>query len=153
MAGRKLTMVWSRRGFDDVCYPAHTGNEVSSCVGGVVVQPWRICVHFGLEEVVRFNWDWLWAFGGHPVASQHLIENGGSWGTGWGCFGRGLVPLFRLGYRSIEDIKWTLPALAATLLRHRQLKGRGHSTCISLMTLMWFRCRILISRPCTLVIP
>ena len=43
--------------------------------------------------------------GGHPVVSRHLIENGGPWGTGWGCFGRGLAPPFRLGFRSMEDIK------------------------------------------------
>ena len=38
---------------------------------------------------------------GLPVVSRHLIENGGPWGTGWGCFGRGLAPPFR----SMEDIK------------------------------------------------
>ena len=25
------------------------------------------------------------------MVSRHLIENGGPWGTGWGCFG---VPIF-----------------------------------------------------------
>ena len=50
-------------------------------------------------------WDRLWASGGHPVVSRHLIENGGPWGRGWGCFGRGLAPPFRLGFRSMEDIK------------------------------------------------
>ena len=43
---------------------------------------------------------------------------------------------------SMEDIKRTLPALAATPLRPVQLKGRGYTTCTSLMTLMWFRCHI-----------
>ena len=76
------------------------------------------------------------------MVSRHLIENGGPWGTGWGCFGRGLAPPFRLGFRSMEDIKRTLPALAATPLRPVQLKGRGYTTCTSLMTLMWFRCHI-----------
>ncbi|MCG8621289.1 MAG: hypothetical protein MJE68_04695, partial [Proteobacteria bacterium] len=32
--------------------------------------------------------------------------------------------------------------LAATPLRPVQLKGRGYTTCTSLMTLMWFRCHI-----------
>ena len=32
---------------------------------------------FGLEEAVCFNWDLMWASGGHLVASQHLNENGG----------------------------------------------------------------------------
>ena len=36
------------------------------------------------------------------MVSRHLIENGGPWGTGWGCFGRGLAPPFRLGFRSME---------------------------------------------------
>ena len=36
------------------CYSAHTGNEVSSCVGGVAAS---VCVCFGLEEAVCFNWD------------------------------------------------------------------------------------------------
>ena len=35
------------------------------------------------------------------MASRHLIENGGPWGTGWCCFGRGLAPCFR----PTEDIK------------------------------------------------
>ena len=38
----------------------------------------EVFVCFGLEEAVCFNWDWLWASGGHPVANRHLIENGGS---------------------------------------------------------------------------
>ena len=96
-------------------------------------------LQFGLEEAVCFNWNWLWASCGYQVASQHLIENGG---PGWCCFGCGLAPPFRLGFRSIEEIKWTLPALAATPLRPRQLKGCGHTICTSLTTLMWFRCHI-----------
>ena len=55
----------------------------------------KLCVLLGL----------IVASGGHPVVSRHLIENGGPWGTGWGCFGRGLAPPFRLGFRSMEDIK------------------------------------------------
>ena len=39
------------------CYSAHTGNEVSSCVGGVAERPLSVCVCFGLEEAVDFNWD------------------------------------------------------------------------------------------------
>ena len=31
------------------CYSAHTGNEVSSGVGGVAERPLSICVCFGLE--------------------------------------------------------------------------------------------------------
>ena len=130
-------------------YSAHTGNEVSSCVGGVADRPWSFCVHFALEEAVCFKWEWLWASGGHPVASRHLIENGGPWGKGWCCFGCGLVPPFQLGLLSIENIKWILLAIAATPLIHMQLKGHGHTTCTSLMTLMWFRCRIPTSRPHT----
>ena len=124
--GQKLTMVpvWSGCGCDDVVLPTHTGNKVSSCVAE---QPWRsVCIFGGLEEAVYFNWDWS---GGDPVTSQHLIENGGPWGTGWCCLGRGLVPPFWLGLRSIEKIKWILPALAATPLRHGQLKGYGDTTC------------------------
>ena len=34
------------------CYSAHTGNEVSSCVGGVAERPPSVCVCFGLEEAV-----------------------------------------------------------------------------------------------------
>ena len=48
-----------------------------------------------------FNWE-LWASGGHPVVS--IVENGGPWGTGWGCFGRGLAPI-PARFRSMEDIK------------------------------------------------
>ena len=33
------------------CCPAHTGNEVSSCVGGVAERPPSVCVCFGLEEL------------------------------------------------------------------------------------------------------
>ena len=36
------------------CYSAHTGNEVSSCVGGVAERPPSVCVCFGLEEAVCF---------------------------------------------------------------------------------------------------
>ena len=42
------------------------------------------------------------------MVSRHLIENGGPWGTGWGCFGRGLAPPFRLGFQSMEDVKVAL---------------------------------------------
>ena len=51
----------SRRWFEaDVvsmtcCYSAHTGNEVSSCVGGVAERPPSVCVCFGLEEAVCFK--------------------------------------------------------------------------------------------------
>ena len=34
-------------------------------------------MHFGLVEAVWFLWDCLWASGGLPVSSLHLIENGG----------------------------------------------------------------------------
>ena len=37
------------------CYSAHTGNEVSSCVGGVAERPPSVCVYFGLEEAVCFK--------------------------------------------------------------------------------------------------
>ena len=33
-------------------------------------------MHFGFVEAVWFLWDCLWASGGLPVASQHLIKNG-----------------------------------------------------------------------------
>ena len=46
------------------CCSAHTGNEVSSCVGGVVEQS---CVHFGFVKAVWFLWDCLWASGGQPT--------------------------------------------------------------------------------------
>ena len=45
---------------------AHTGNEVSTCVGGVVKRSWWSCVHFGFVEAVWFLWDCLWASGGLP---------------------------------------------------------------------------------------
>jgi hypothetical protein len=38
------------------CCPTHTGNEVSSCVGGVVG---RSCAYFVHEEAVWFKWDCL----------------------------------------------------------------------------------------------
>ena len=119
-------------------------NEVSSCVGCVAERPWSVCVCFGLEEAVCFNWDWLWASGGHPVASWHLIR---------------MVVLETQGdavlgvASSLPSLKWTLPALAATPLRPGQLKGRGHTTCTSLMTSMWFRCCIPHLTPTHLVIP
>ena len=46
------------------CCSAHTGNEVSSCVSGVVE---HLCVHFGFVEVVWFMWDCLWASGGQST--------------------------------------------------------------------------------------
>ena len=93
------------------CCSAHTGNEVSSCVGGVAEWLWRSCMHFGLVEGVWFLWDCEL-----PVASQHFV---GPWGTGWCCCGCGQAPPFRPSFRSFENIKWTLPALAATPLWHR----------------------------------
>ena len=39
MAGRKLTMFEADVVAIAYCYPAHTGNEVSSCVGGVAERP------------------------------------------------------------------------------------------------------------------
>ena len=30
---------------------------MSSCVGGVAERPLSVCVCFGLEEAVGFNWD------------------------------------------------------------------------------------------------
>ena len=98
------------------CCSTHTGNEVSSCVGGVVEQSWWNCVHFGFVKAVWFLWDCLWASGGLPVASQHLIEKGGPFGTGWCCCECGLAPPFRLSFQSLENMKWTHPALAATPL-------------------------------------
>ena len=44
--------------------PAHTGNEVSSCLGGVAEWPWGSCVYFGHVEAVWFLWDCLRASGG-----------------------------------------------------------------------------------------
>ena len=86
------------------------------------------------------------------MASRHLIGNGGPWGTGWGCFGRGLAAPFRLGFRTIEDIKWILPALAATRLRPGQLKGRGHNMHF---TNDWSGLGVIFptSRPRTLMVP
>ena len=49
------------------CCSAHTGNEVSPCVGGVAEGPWRSCVHFGHVEAVWFLWDCLWASGGQST--------------------------------------------------------------------------------------
>ena len=46
------------------CYSAHTGNEVSTCVGSVVK---RSCVHFGFVEAVWLLWDCLWASGGQST--------------------------------------------------------------------------------------
>jgi hypothetical protein len=34
-------------------------------------------VYFGLKEAVLFEWDYLLASGGLPVANQYLFENGG----------------------------------------------------------------------------
>jgi hypothetical protein len=47
-------MVYSGCGCNGVVF--HTGNGVSSCVGGVVG---RSCVYFGHEEAVWFEWDYL----------------------------------------------------------------------------------------------
>ena len=52
------------------------------------------------------------------------------------------IDIYSREWLRMEDIKSTLPALAATPLRPVQLKGRGYTTCTSLMTLMWFRCHI-----------
>jgi hypothetical protein len=57
------------------CCSAHTGNEVSSCVGSVAAWPRRSCVCFGLEEVVLLKWDCLYKLS--VDASQYLLENGG----------------------------------------------------------------------------
>ena len=71
-AGQDVTMVWSGCGFGEVAlYPALRWAHV----GSMVEQPWSDC-----EET-----------SGLPVDNQHLVENGGSWGTGWCCFGRGLT--------------------------------------------------------------
>ena len=50
------------------CYSAHTGNEVSSCVGGVAKRPPSVCVCFGLEEAVCFGIDC-----GLPVDIRWLV--------------------------------------------------------------------------------
>ena len=71
--GRREVGVVVRR----CCCSAHTGNEVSTCVGGVVKRSRWSCVHFGFVEAVWFLWDCLWASGGLPVASQHFIKKGG----------------------------------------------------------------------------
>ena len=123
MTERKLTMVWSGCGFDYVVVLPRPHRKWGEFLCGG-------CGRTALKDLCAFwPWGscvlWLWTSG----------ENGGPWGTGWCCFGRGLVPPFRLGFRSIENIKWTLPALAATPLRHGQLKGRGHTTYTSLMSL------------------
>ena len=57
------------------CCSAHTGNEVSSC-GAVWWNSRDGIVYFGFVKAVWFLWDCLWASGGLPVASQHLIEKG-----------------------------------------------------------------------------
>ena len=49
---------------------------MSSCVGGVAERPPSVCVCFGLEEAVCFNWDWYhliaWACG-LPVDIRWLV--------------------------------------------------------------------------------
>ena len=78
---------------------------------------WKVCkVHFGPVNAVWFLWDCFWASGGLPVASQHLVENGCPWGTGWCCCGCGMALSFQPSFQSIESIMWTLPALAVTPL-------------------------------------
>ena len=96
-ARRKWTMVWSGCGFDDVLLPCPHGNEVRSCVGGVVEQPWSVCVHFGPGKLcvligidcglpVNIRWPvgtWLrmvvlfWAWPGLflPAGSTHCLHN------------------------------------------------------------------------------
>ena len=61
--GRREVGVVVRR----CCCSAHTGNEVSTCVGGVVKRSWWSCVHFGFVEAVWFLWDFLWASGGQST--------------------------------------------------------------------------------------
>ena len=67
---------------------------------------WKLCVVFV----------GVWASSGLPVASQYLVGNGGPWGC---CCGYGQAPLFQPSFQSFENIKWTLPALAATPPWHR----------------------------------
>ena len=44
-----------------MCCPAHTVNEVSCGVGGVVQWPCGMCVQWGLVGSVYYLWDWLQA--------------------------------------------------------------------------------------------
>ena len=89
------------------CCSAHTGNEVSSCVGGVAEKPWRTCVaccavfFVGLFVVFRLT------SGGQSSELGSLI----AWGRGCCCCGCGLPPPFRPSFENIE-----LLALAATPL-------------------------------------
>ena len=69
------------------------------------------CVRFGHTEAVWFLWECLRASGGLQVVMWHLAGNVRPWDRGWWCCRRGLaLP----SGQSIEDIKWTLPVLAAT---------------------------------------
>ena len=56
------------------CCSAHAGNEVSSCVGGVMERSRRSCVHFGLVEAMWFLWDCLWTSSGQSTFH-------GEWGS------------------------------------------------------------------------
>ena len=122
------------------CCSTHVGSEVSCRVGGCG----GIFVHtlgvFWCSDSCVCVCSFCGIACGLPVAGVHLIENGGPWGIGWCWCGYGLAPPFWSSFRSIKSIKWTLPALAATPLWHRQLNGRGYTSCTSLMSLIWFRC-------------
>ena len=48
---------------------AHTGNEVSSCVGSVVERSCAFWLNWW--KLFGFLWDCLWASGGLLVANQH----------------------------------------------------------------------------------
>ena len=85
----------------------------------------RYCVPFGVDQAVLYYSHCLWTSGGLPVVSQKFLENGTLRGTGWCCCGCVLALLFRPSFQSIEYIKCTLLALAATPLQQTWLNESG----------------------------
>ena len=124
--GVKLVWLW------DVVVASLTQEMRSAlCVGSVMEPLWWICVHFGSVKAVWFLRDCLWASGGLPVASQHIVENGGR--VAQGVVVVGVVWPFPSGFLTI--LKWTFLASTAT---PQWFNGSGWKACTSLMTLMWF---------------
>ena len=104
-----------------------------SCFVGVVECHWCHCMPFGVVQAVLYYWHCLWISGGLLVVSQHFLENGHRWGTGWRCCGS-VLAIPSIGY-----IKCTPLTLAATPLQRIWLNENGWISFTSWMSFLWFK--------------